>query len=70
MNTDHSEDVRIFLRQRDRATAAFDRRADRDNAGDPGFGRTAQDVFEVGREIRIIEMGVSFDEHSLIVGRF
>ena len=63
MNADHRENVRIFLGQLDRAPAAFDRSADRDDAGNASFGRAPQHIVEIRREIRIIEMGVSFDQH-------
>ena len=63
MNADDGKDVRIFLRQLDRAPAAFHRRADRDDARDTGLGGATKHVIEIGREIRIIEMRVSLDEH-------
>ena len=66
MNADDGENIRIFLRQLDRAPAAFNRRADRDDARDAGFGRALQDVVEVRREIRVIEMRVSFDQHCRV----
>ena len=33
----------------------------------PSFSRASQDVVEVGREIGVIEVGVSFDQHSWCV---
>ena len=63
MNADDREDVRIFFRQLDRAPAAFDRGADRDDAGDAGFGRAREDVVEISCEIRVIEVRVSIDQH-------
>ena len=48
MNADHRENVRIFFRQFDRAPAAFDRRADRDDARDAGLCRRAARLVEVG----------------------
>ena len=63
VNADDGEDVWIFLRQIDRAPAAFHRSADRDDARDAGLGGAAQDVIEVAGEIRVVEMRVSLDEH-------
>ncbi len=53
----------VFLRQFDRAPAAFDRSADRDDTGDAGFGRAREDGVKIGCKIRVIEMRVSIDQH-------
>ena len=66
MNADDGEDVRIFFRQLDRAPAALDRGADRDDPRDAGLGRAPQHIIEVRREIRVIEVGVGFDEHCRV----
>ena len=47
MNPDHRVNVRIFFRQLDRAAAAFDRRADRDDARDACVLRALQDRLEI-----------------------
>ena len=60
MNPDHCENIRIFFRQLDRAPAAFNRRADSNDASHTGFICAPQHVVKIGREIRVIEMGVSF----------
>src|SRR2546430_217556 len=62
MNADYREDIWIFLGQGDRAPAAFDRSPDCDDAGNAGIGGAPQDVVEVCREIRVVEMGVGLDQ--------
>jgi hypothetical protein len=61
MNPDDREDIRISFRDLDRAPAARDRCSDGEDAGYAGFSRASQDVLKVGREIGVIEVGVSFD---------
>src|SRR5256885_157094 len=63
MDADDRENVRMFFGQCDRAQAALDGRADRDDAADAGFSRASQHIIEVRREIRVVEMGVGFDQH-------
>ena len=63
MNTDDREDIRVFFGKIDSAPAALDRRADCDNARNAGFVRAAENIVEVWREIRIIQMGVSLYQH-------
>ena len=63
MDPDHSENVRIFFGKIDHAPAALDRSADCDNARDAGFGRPIKHLIEIVREIGIIEMRVSLDQH-------
>ena len=53
-----------FSAKVDRAPAAFDGGADRDDAGDTGLGGATQDIIEVAGEIRVVEMRVSFDQHD------
>src|SRR6267142_1024836 len=66
MNSDNREDVRIFFGKLDRAPAALDRSSDRDDARHAGFSRATKHVVEIVREIGIIEMRVSFDQHFQI----
>jgi hypothetical protein len=63
MHADDGEDVRMLLRELDRAAAAFDGGPDRDDARHASFGRAPEDVVEVRREIRVVEVGVSLDQH-------
>ena len=63
VNADDGKDVWIFVRQIDRAPAAFNRSADRDDTRDTGIGGAAQHVVEVAGEIRVVEVGVSLYEH-------
>src|SRR2546421_13125232 len=63
MNADHREDIRIFLRQRDRAAAALDRCPDRDDPRYARFCCAPEHVIEVRCEIRVIEVGVGLYEH-------
>ena len=60
----------MFFGQFDCAPATFHRCADRDDARHTGFVCATNYVIEIVREIGIIEMGVRFDEHRLIVGGF
>ncbi len=46
--------------------AALDRRCNGNYSGDARFGRARQDRLEIRREIRVIEMGMGFDEHLQI----
>ena len=68
MNADDRENIRIFFRQLDRAPAALDRSADGDDARDAGFGRARKHLVEVRREIRVIEVRVSVDQHCRVEG--
>ena len=64
MNADHREDARILLRKIDSPPAAFDRRADGDDASDVSFGCATQYFLKIIREIRIIKVRVRFDQHG------
>ena len=46
MNADYRINVRILFGQIDRAPAALDGSADRDDPRDTGFGRASQDILE------------------------
>jgi len=61
MNSDHGKNVRIFFGKLDRAPAALDRSADRDDARDSGVSRATKHIVEIVCEIRIIEVRVRFD---------
>src|SRR6266404_3622706 len=63
MNSDDGENVRIFFGKIDRPPAALDRGADGDDARHAGVSRATKHIVEIIREIRIIEMRVSFDQH-------
>ena len=63
VNSDASENVRVFFRQFDRPPATFHRRADGYNTCYTRLGRAAKDVLEISCEIGIIEMRVRFDQH-------
>ena len=64
MNPDDREDILMSFRDLDRAPAARDRCSDGEDAGDTSFSRASQDVVEVGREVGVIKVGVSFDQHD------
>src|ERR1700716_423053 len=66
MNADNGKNVRILFGKIDSAPAAFNRRADSNDARDSGLVGALENVIKVRREIRIIEVGVSFDQHFRI----
>ena len=63
MNADDGKNVRIFLRQLDRAPAALDRSADREDPRYARFGGAREDVVKIGCEVRVIEVRVGVDQH-------
>ena len=52
----------MFFSEFDRAPAALNRGADRDDAGDPGVGRALQHLGEIRSEVRIVEVRVGIDQ--------
>lgn len=65
MNSDDPENVWIFFGELNPAPAAFDRSADGDDAGNAGLSRAPKYVVEIVGEIGVIEMRVSFYQHSV-----
>lgn len=63
MHAHDGMDHRVSPRQFDRAPAAFDRRADRQDAFDPCGACAIQHGVEVGREILVIEVRMRVDEY-------
>src|SRR5436190_17109545 len=64
MNTDHRVNAVVLFGQLDCATAARNGGPNRDDARHAGVMRALQHLLEVGCEIRIIEVRVSFDKHE------
>ena len=64
MNADGGEDVRVFLRERDRAPAALDACADGDDARDARIRRAREDAFEIVREVGEGKVRVGVGEHG------
>src|SRR2546423_10982689 len=63
MNADNRENVLIFFGQGDRAPAALDRCAYRDDTRNARLRGAPQNVIEVPREVRVVEVSVGFYQH-------
>src|SRR3954468_24452715 len=70
MNTNDRKDIRMLFRQLHRAPATFHGRPERDDSRYASLSCTPQDIVKIGREIRIIEVRMSLNQHRSIVGRF
>src|SRR5947208_9510716 len=61
MNANDCENIPVFFGELNRAAAACNRCADRENSCYASVSCAPQDLIEISCELRIVEMGVSLD---------